>query len=93
MYWKCCFSRKERMMTRKDAIEILKTNPLYSQELDLESDYYKSMSTALRMAIKSLEVFDTIRDEIGDLPIERGLGVFDCLTIINKYLKQIEDCG
>lgn len=78
-------------MTRHDAIEILKTHPLYMQEL--ESDYYKSMSTAFCMAVKSLEVLDLVREEISSLPIDRGSSVFDCLEIINKYLKQIEDCG
>lgn len=75
-------------MIIKEAVEELKTHPLAVQEW--ESDYYKKMSIAFKMAIKSLESLDKIRDEISRVPIERGSGVFDCLSIVNKYVKEVE---
>ena len=74
-------------MNREMAIEQLKTHPLYVQEWD--SDYYMNMSKAFKTAVKSLEAWTNLKEELSNLPI--GQSVSDCLYIINKYLKEIEN--
>lgn len=75
-------------MTRSEAIKELKTDPLVTSD-EWNSDYYKNRAVAFNMAVRSLEIWDKVREEILSLPIDRG--VWDCLCIIDKYLKEVEE--
>lgn len=76
-------------MTIEDAIKKLKTHPLAMQEW--ESEYYKDMSKAFKLAINSLEAWEKVKLEINNLPIEYSSSVFECLHIIDKCLEVVEN--
>lgn len=76
-------------MTREEAIEIYRKQ----QSLCLrENDWYK----ALDIAIKSLEAWDKVIEEIENhrrktKSIDKYDLVGDCLDIIKNYMKEVEE--
>ena len=67
-------------MTREEAIKILETIPTISEQVD-----------ALEIAIRSLEAWDKVKNDLDDLWLKGYSPHTEVMEIIDRHLKEVEN--